>query len=55
MEGSSRKFYYAVGLSTVSTFLFLSGRFSETSWLDLNVYVFGLYATGNVASKFVNK
>ena len=49
---SSRKLYYACALSTISTFLLVADYTSETTWLELNKWVFGLYATGNVASKF---
>lgn len=48
---NSRKLFYGGALSFTSTILLICGYTSPEMWVDLNKWVFGIYATGNVASK----
>lgn len=52
---NSRKAIYATSLTALSTLLLMSSYISESTWLDINKWAFGIYASGNVASKVATK
>ena len=52
MDLNSRKLMYAQALLISSTALLVGYYIDKDNWVDINKWVFGLYATGNVAGKF---
>jgi heme/copper-type cytochrome/quinol oxidase subunit 4 len=51
----SRKFLFSLLLTTLSFVLVLTGKLTSKEWTDFVMVVAGIYVSGNVASKFVQK
>jgi len=51
----SRKFLFSLLLTTLSFVLVLTGKLTSKEWTDFVMVVAGIYATSNVASKFVKE
>lgn len=51
----SRKFIYAIGLSTISTLALFTNKSSMKDWVDVNKFLFTSYIAGNVIQKVENK
>lgn len=47
----SRKFMYAVGLSSCSTFALFANKASIKDWIDINKFLFASYIAGNIVQK----
>lgn len=47
----SRKFIYAVGLSSCSTVALFINKASIKEWVDINKFLFASYVAGNIVQK----
>lgn len=47
----SRKFMYAVGLSSCSTIALFANKASIKDWIDINKFLFASYIAGNIVQK----
>ena len=48
---NSRKFGYAIALSTISTIALATNKANITQWIEMNRFLFTTYVLGNVAQK----
>ena len=55
MDKTSRKFYYAVGMSATSTVLLIYGYTTSSEWVEINKWLVGMYSASNVANKLKDK
>jgi heme/copper-type cytochrome/quinol oxidase subunit 4 len=51
----SRKFLFSLLLTFLSFVLVLIGKLTPKEWIDFVMIVAGIYATSNVATKFVKE
>lgn len=47
----SRKFVYAIGLSSCSTLALFVNKASMKDWIDINKFLFASYVAGNIIQK----
>lgn len=48
---NSRKFIYAVGITSCSTLALVTNKASMKDWIDINKFLFASYVAGNVVQK----
>ena len=48
---NSRKFIYAVGITSCSTLALITNKASMKDWVDINKFLFASYVAGNVVQK----